>query len=78
MSEYKTIGAPIKPNALTRKGKLINFWLSPRDQQRLEAIQDNMGMTKADVLRFLINNAFLDDQEFQNAHYRLSENEDFR
>jgi hypothetical protein len=59
------IGRPIKPNALTRDGKLINFFLSKKDQEKLQAVCRQMRLTKSDALRELIN------KEFENLKYKI-------
>ena len=51
-----------KADAITRQGKSQTFWLSQRDFARLKELKRLMRMSYSDILRYLINNEFLNLQ----------------
>lgn len=63
MENYNYPGRPIKPNAITRTGRSVRFYLSQRDYKMFEVLLVNRQMTMSDCLRDLIAQAYFDLQD---------------
>jgi len=56
--DHRFIGREPNPNAITKKGKPVNFWLNQADWQKLDEIIKIKRVTISDLMRELIEKAY--------------------